>query len=78
MKQEIKDFIKEHKQVSFDKICLFLKISPLNRWDNKKIRQLDEILRDLIIEDFIIFYNGKYCLTKQGSQKCNSKNPKSC
>lgn len=69
MKQKVKDFIKEQKQVPFDKICLFLKISPLNRWDNKKIRQLDEVLRDLIIEDFIIFYNGKYCLTKNGAEK---------
>lgn len=69
MKQKVKDFIQEHKQVSFDEICLFLKISTLNKWDNKKIRQLDEILRDLIIEDFIIFYNGKYCLTKNGAEK---------
>lgn len=69
MKQKVKDFIKEQKQVSFDKICLFLEISSLNRWDNTKIRQLDKILRDLIIEDFIIFYNGKYCLTKNGAEK---------
>ena len=78
MKQTVKDFIQEHKQVSFNEICLFLKIDANKHSDNAKIRQLDEILRNLIKEDFAIYYNGKYCLTKQGSQKCNSQNPKSC
>lgn len=78
MKQKVKDFIQNHKQVSFNEICLFLKIDANKHSDNAKIRQLDEILRNLIKEDFAIYYNGKYCLTKQGSQKCNSQNPKSC
>ena len=78
MKQQVKDFNQEHKQVSFDEICVFLKIDANKHSDNAKIRQLDEILRNLIKEDFAIYYNGKYCLTKQGSQKCNSQNQKSC
>lgn len=78
MKQKVKDFIQNHKQVSFNEICVFLKIDANNHSDNAKIRQLDEILRNLIKEDFAIYYNGKYCLIKQGSQKCNSQNQKSC
>lgn len=78
MKQQVKDFIQEHKQVHFNEICLFLKIDANKHSDNAKIRQLDEILRNLIKEDFAIYHNGKYCLTKQGSGKCNSQNPKSC
>ena len=64
MKQTVKDFIQKHKQVSFNEICLFLKIDANKHSDNAKIRQLDEILRNLIKEDFAIYYNGKYCLIK--------------
>ena len=64
MKETVKDFIQKHKQVSFDEICLFLKIDANKHSDNAKIRQLDEILRNLIKEDFVIYYNGKYCLIK--------------
>ena len=64
MKQQVKDFIQEHKQVSFNEICLFLKIDANRNSDNAKIRQLDEILRNLIKEDFAIYHNGKYCLIK--------------
>ena len=62
MKQTVKDFIKEHKQVSFNEICLFLKIDARKHIDNSKIRRLDEILRNLIKEDFVIYHNNKYCL----------------
>lgn len=64
MKQQVKDFIQEHKQVHFNEICVFLKIDANRHSDNAKIRQLDEILRNLIKEDFAIYYNGKYCLIK--------------
>ena len=64
MKQTVKNFIQEHKQVSFNEICLFLKIDANRNSDNAKIRQLDEILRNLIKEDFAIYHNGKYCLIK--------------
>lgn len=65
MKSKVKDFIQNHKQVSFNEICLFLNISTISHSDNAKIRQLDAILRDLIVEDFAVFYNGKYCLRKE-------------
>ena len=64
MKQQVKNFIQKHKQVSFDEICLFLKIDARKHTDNAKIRQLDEILRNLIKEDFAIYHNDKYCLIK--------------
>ena len=64
MKQTVKDFIQEHKQVSFNEICVFLKIDANRNSDNAKIRQLDEILRNLIKEDFAIYHNGKYCFIK--------------
>ena len=64
MKQTVKDFIQKHKQVSFNEICLFLKIDANRYSDSAKIRQLDEILRNLIKEDFAIYHNGKYCLIK--------------
>ena len=62
MKQTVKNFIQEHKQVSFNEICLFLKIDARKHIDNSKIRRLDEILRNLIKEDFVIYHNNKYCL----------------
>lgn len=65
MKSKVKGFIQQNKRVSFDEICVFLNISTINHSDNAKIRQLDAILRDLIVDDFAVFYNGKYCLRKE-------------
>ena len=65
MKNKVKDFIKQNKRVSFDEICVFLNIDTITHSDNAKIRQLDTILRDLIVDDFAVFYCGKYCLRKE-------------
>lgn len=68
MKSKVKDFIQQNKRVSFDEICTFLNIDTITHSHNAKIRQLDAILRDLIIEDFAVFYNGKYCLRKKENE----------
>lgn len=65
MKSKVKDFIQKNKRVSFNEICVFLNIDTISHSDNAKIRQLDAILRDLIVNDFAFFYGGKYCLRKE-------------
>lgn len=65
MKNKVKDFIQQNKRVSFDEICVFLGINTVETQYKNEVRQLDAVLRDLIIEDFIVFYNGKYCLRKK-------------
>lgn len=64
MKEKVKYFILENKRVSFNEICLFLRIDTIKHEYQKQVRDLDCVLRELIIEDFAVFHNGKYCLRK--------------
>ena len=65
MKNKVIECISQSKRVSFNEICLFLQIDMVSTQYKNEVRQLDAILRDLIKEDFCVFYNGKYCVVKK-------------